>query len=166
MADGSPFPDRDLILILTFSVLFVTLVGIGLTLPAVAWGLGLANAGRRERQAEREEEYKARRRAIVAAIDQIDALAHSRKLPQAVVEPMRVHHRNRLEDIERHNDGNERDKKLAELSDELELALIETERGLVNRLYLEDELKGDARRRIERELDLREALFANVHATE
>ena len=166
VADGSPFPDRDLILILTFSVLFVTLVGIGLTLPAVAWGLGLANAGRRERQAEREEEYKARRCAIVAAIDQIDALAQSRKLPQAVVEPMRVHHRNRLEDIERHNDGDERHKKLAELSDELELALIETERGLVNRLYLDDELKGDARRRIERELDLREALFANVHATE
>lgn len=102
----------------------------------------------------------------MAAIEQIDALAQSRKLPQAVVEPMRVHHRNRLEDIERHNDGNERDKKLAELSDELELALIETERGLVNRLYLNDELKGEARRRIERELDLREALFANVHATE
>ncbi|HEY1778929.1 MAG TPA: Na+/H+ antiporter [Roseiarcus sp.] len=166
VADGSPFPDRDLILILTFSVLFVTLVGMGLTLPAVAWGLGLANAGRRERQAEREEEYKARRRAIMAAIDQIDALAKSGKLPQAVVEPMRAHHRNRLEDIERHNDGNERDKKLAELSDELELALIETERDLVNKLYLDDELKGDARRRIERELDLREALFANVHATE
>ena len=129
-------------------------------------GAGLANAGRRERQAEREEEYKARRRAIVAAIDQIDALAQSRKLPQAVVEPMRAHHRNRLEDIERHNDGDERHKKLAELSDELELALIETERGLVNKLYLDDELKGDARRRIERELDLREALFANVHATE
>ena len=166
VADGSPFPDRDLILILTFSVLFVTLVGIGLTLPAVAWGLGLANAGRRERQAEREEEYKARRRAILSAIEQIDALAQSRKLPQAVVEPMRAHHRNRLEDIERHNDGDERHKKLAELSDELELALIETERDLVNRLYLDDELKGDARRRIERELDLREALFANVHATE
>ena len=100
VADGSPFPDRDLILILTFSVLFVTLVGIGLTLPAVAWGLGLANAGRRERQAEREEEYKARRRAIVAAIEPIDALAQSRKLPQAVVEPLRVHHRNRLGDME------------------------------------------------------------------
>ena len=166
VADGSPFPDRDLILILTFSVLFVTLVGIGLTLPAVAWGLGLANAGRRERQAEREEEYKARRRAILSAIEQIDALAQSRKLPEVVVEPMRAHHRNRLEDIERHNDGDERHKKLAQLSDELELALIETERGLVNRLYLDDELKGDARRRIERELDLREALFANVHATE
>ena len=72
---------------------------------------------------------------------------------------MRAHHRNRLEDVERHNDGNERHKKLAELSDELELALIETERDLVNNLYRADELKDEGRRRIERELDLREALL-------
>ena len=49
VADGSPFPDRDLILILVFAVIFVTLVGEGLTLPAVVRALGLADAGRRER---------------------------------------------------------------------------------------------------------------------
>ena len=85
VADGSPFPDRDLILILTFCVLFVTLVGEGLTLPAVTRALGLANAGRRERQAERDEEFKVRRRAIEAAIERLEALAESRKLPEVVV---------------------------------------------------------------------------------
>ncbi len=161
VADGSPFPDRDLILILTFCVLFVTLVGEGLTLPAVTRALGLANAGRHERQAEREEEFKVRRRAIEAAIEQLDALAVSRKLPEAVVGPIRAHHRNRLEDIEHRKDGNDHHKKLAQLGDELELSLIEAERELVNNLYRDGELKDEARRRIERDLDLRDTLLAS-----
>jgi CPA1 family monovalent cation:H+ antiporter len=165
IADGSPFPDRDLILILTFSVLFVTLVGIGLTLPAVAWGLGLANAGRRERQAERDEEFKVRKRAIEAAIERLETLAGSRKLPETIVGPMRAHHRNRLDDVERHNDGNERHKKLAQLGDELELSLIQAERELVNSLYRGGELKDAGRRRIERDLDLRDALLTNLRIT-
>jgi Na+/H+ antiporter len=66
---GSPFPERNLILFLTFCVIFVTLVGQGLTLPVVTRALGLAHAGRRERQDERNEEFKARRRAIEEAID-------------------------------------------------------------------------------------------------
>ncbi len=166
VADGSPFPDRDLILILTFAVLFVTLVGIGLTLPAVAWGLGLANAGRREREAERAEEFRVRKRAIGTAIERLESLAENRKLPEIVVGPMRAHHRNRLDDLERHSDGNERHKKLAEIGDELELALIEAERELANDLYRAGELKDEGRRRIERDLDLRDALLTNPRGTD
>jgi CPA1 family monovalent cation:H+ antiporter len=164
VADRSPFPDRDLILILTFSVLFVTLVGVGLTLPAVARALGLANAGRRERQAEREEEFKVRRRAIEAAIERLDAFAASRKLSETMVSPMRVHLRNRLQDLERRRDGDERHKKLTQLGGEIELSLIEAERELTNSLYRAGELKDDGRRRIERELDLRHALLANLRS--
>jgi monovalent cation/hydrogen antiporter len=166
VADGSPFPERDLILILTFCVLFVTLVGEGLTLPAVTRALGLANAGRRERQAEQDEEYRGRRRVIEAAIERLEALVEARKLPEAVVGPMRAHLRNRLEDVERHNDGNERYKKLARLSDELELSLIEAEREFINQLYRDGELKDEGRRRIERDLDLRDALLANLRPGE
>jgi monovalent cation/hydrogen antiporter len=166
VADGSPFPDRDLILILTFCVIFVTLVGEGLTLPALTRALGLANAGHRERKAEREEEFKVRRRAIEAAIERLDALAMSDKLPEAVVGPIRAHHRNRLEDVEHRKDGNEGHKKLAEVGDDLELSLIEAERDLVNDLYRAGELKDEGRRRIERELDLRDILIANLRSVE
>jgi Na+/H+ antiporter len=166
LGDGSPFPDRDLILILTFCVLFVTLVGEGLTLPAVTRALGLANAGRRERQAEREEEFKVRRRAIEAAIERLDALAESRKLPEAVVGPIRAHHRNRLQDVEHRKDGNEHHKRLAVLGDDLELSLIEAERELINELYRAGELKDEGRRRIERDLDLRDTLLANLRSAE
>ena len=135
-------------------------------MPAVTRALGLANAGRRERQAERDEEFKVRRRAIEAAIERLEALAESRKLPEVVVGPMRAHHRNRLEDVERHNDGNERHKKLAQLGDELELSLIEAERELTNNLYRAGELKDEGRRRIERDLDLRDALLTNLRLTD
>ena len=82
IADGSPFPERDMILFLTFCVIVVTLVGEGLTLPFVTRALGLANAGQREREDERREEYKVRRRAIEAAIERLDALAAERELPE------------------------------------------------------------------------------------
>ena len=147
-------------------MIFVTLVGEGLTLPAVVRALGLANAGRRERQAEWEEEFKVRRRAIEAAIERLDALAATRRLPEIVVGPMRAHHRYRLEDVNRYSDGDAHHKKLAELGDELELALIAAERDLVNGLYREGELKDEGRRRIERDLDLRDALLANLRARE
>jgi CPA1 family monovalent cation:H+ antiporter len=166
LADGSPFPDRDLILILTFCVLFVTLIGEGLTLPAVTHVLGLANAGRRERQADQEQEFKVRRRTIEAALERLDALAVSRKLPEAVVGPIRAHHRNRLEDVEHRKDGNEHHRRLAELGDELELSLIEAERELINDLYRAGELKDEGRRHIERDLDLRDTLLANRRPAE
>jgi CPA1 family monovalent cation:H+ antiporter len=166
IADGSPFPHRDLILILTFAVIFVTLVGEGLTLPLVVRALGLANAGRREREAEAHEEFKVRKLAIEAAIERLDALTESRKLPEPVVGPIRAHLHTRLRDVENRKDGNDHHRKLAELGDELELLLIEAERDLVNTLYRTDELKDEGRRRIERELDLRNAVLANLRPSE
>ena len=58
LPDGSPFPERDLILFVAFGVIFITLVGFGLGLaPIVRW-LGVAQAGRSERVAELEFEIK------------------------------------------------------------------------------------------------------------
>src|SRR5208282_2850261 len=167
IADGSAFPDRDLILFLTFSVIFVTLVGEGLSLPFVTRALGLAHAGRRERQAERDEEYEARRRAIEAAIERLDRLATQRQFPESIVEPIRVRGRQRLEHVEhRSKDGDGHPKKLVELSDEIESLLIDAERDLIINLYRAGELNDEARRRVERELDLREARLANLRAEE
>ena len=128
--------------------------------------LGLANAGHLERRAEREEEFKVRRRAIEAAIERLETIVESHKLPEPVVGPIRAHQRNRLTDVEYRKDGNDHRRKLAELSDDVELALIEAERELVNTLYRAGELKDEGRRRIERELDLRDTLLANLRASE
>jgi monovalent cation/hydrogen antiporter len=165
-ADGQPFPHRDLILFLTFSVIVVTLVGQGLLLPAVIRALGLAHAGRRERRADRAEERNARRQAIEAAIEQLERLTAERKLSEDAVRPLRAHLRDRLRHVEHTADGDDSHRKLAELHDEIVLALIDAERQRINELYRRGKLTDEVRRRIERELDLREANIANQRGEE
>jgi CPA1 family monovalent cation:H+ antiporter len=163
-ANGQPFPDRDLILFLTFSVILVTLVGQGLMLPSVIRALGLANAGRRERHADRVEEYKARRQAIEAAIERLDQLTAERHFSEDVVRPLRARHHDRLKQIENRSDGDDGHRKLTELRDEIELDLIAAERQQINELFRMGKLKDEARRRIERDLDLREAHLISQRA--
>jgi len=160
-ADGQPFPYRDLILFLTCSVILVTLVGQGLLLPTVIRWLGLAQAGDDEHQADRLEEFNARRQAIEAALERLDQLADERQLADDVVRPARAHHRDRLRFIKHSSDGDDDHRQRTELDDEIALLLIEAEREHINKLSRAGEIKDEARRRIERELDLREAGIAN-----
>ncbi len=165
-ASGDPFPHRDLILLLTFCVILVTLVGQGLMLPTLIRALGLAHAGRRERRADRAEEDQARRLAITAVIERLDALAKERELAPEILQPLRARHRDRLKHFEQRSDGDDGHRKLTELDDEIELLLIGAERQAINELFRGGKLKDEARRRIERELDLREAHLANQRAEE
>jgi CPA1 family monovalent cation:H+ antiporter len=161
MDDGGPFPDRDLILFLTFSVILVTLVGQGLTLPAVIRVLGLAKAGDRELQTDSEEELLARRRATEAATERLDELAAERGLPDDVVRRLRTKQWGRLRHFERKREQGEDQEFGISPPDEIELALITAERERLNELYRRGTLKDEARRRLERELDLREANLAS-----
>jgi CPA1 family monovalent cation:H+ antiporter len=161
MDSGRPFPDRDLILFLTFAVILVTLVGQGLMLPAVIRLLGLANAGEQELHADRTEELVARRHAIEAAIKRLDQLAMERGLPDDVVRPLRVEHQNRLNHFEHASPWAQNNQHTVALPDEIELLLIAAEREQINELYRQGTLQDEARRRLEREFDLREANFAN-----
>jgi CPA1 family monovalent cation:H+ antiporter len=158
---GEPFPDRDLILFLTFCVILVTLVGQGLLLPTVIRALGLAHAGRRERHSERAAEHAARRTAITAALERLDAIAAERTLPDDVVKPLRAQLRDQLHHIEHRSDGDDGHRKLSEIHEQVELELLEAERDHVNDLYQSGKLSDEARRRIERDLDLREVSLAN-----
>jgi CPA1 family monovalent cation:H+ antiporter len=161
IANGAPFPDRDLIFFLTFAVIIVTLVGQGLLLPSIIRALGLAHAGRRERHADRVAEHDARRDAITAALARLDALEAERALAEEVVHPLRTKHRDRLRHAQNKSDGDDAHRKLTELHDEIELQLIAAERTRINDLFRGGKLKDEARRHIERELDLREATIAN-----
>ncbi|MGH9748268.1 MAG: Na+/H+ antiporter [Candidatus Acidiferrales bacterium] len=66
--DGSPFPQRNLIIFLTFSVIFVTLVLQGLTLPPLIRWLGLASSGGVD-----VDEENARRDMIQAALAYLES---------------------------------------------------------------------------------------------
>jgi hypothetical protein len=159
---GEPFPHRDLILFLTFAVILVTLVGQGLLLPFVFRLLGLENADHLEAHADRVEEFAARQQAAEMAMCRLEELAVQRKLSDDVVKPLRARNRDQLELLrQRSDDGDENHRKYAALRDEIEFQLIDAERSAINRLYRAGKLKDEARRRIEHELDLRDAKLAN-----
>ncbi len=63
LPDGTPFPGRDLILFLTFIVIFATLVVQGLSLPPLIRWLGVKDDGSMEKE-EREARLQANRAAL------------------------------------------------------------------------------------------------------
>ena len=81
---GAPFPQRDLIIFLTFAVIFATLVVQGLTLPALIHRLGISSDG-----TEEQEELRARLEATRAALEQIDALEQEEWTRDDTIDRMR-----------------------------------------------------------------------------
>ncbi|MBV9334583.1 MAG: Na+/H+ antiporter [Solirubrobacterales bacterium] len=82
---GGPFPDRNLILFLTFAVIFATLVVQGLSLPMLIRRLHIS-----DESAAQTEELKARLVATKAALAQIDALAAEEWTREDTIERMRA----------------------------------------------------------------------------
>jgi Na+/H+ antiporter len=162
VSDGSPFPDRDWILVLAFVVVLVTLVGQGLTLPWVVRALGLANAGHREQEEQRVEEFEARQASIEAAGLRLDTLAADPDVPPDIIARLRAHHRYRIEQIRMRNCDSQVQRRRIQQGDDFELQLIAAERDLINGKYREGTLKDETRRRLEHELDLRDAQLASV----
>ncbi|HWW22176.1 MAG TPA: Na+/H+ antiporter [Steroidobacteraceae bacterium] len=163
-ADGMPFPQRDLLLLLAFAVVLITLVGQGLTLPYLITALKLSDAGLRENGERRIEELRARILAIEAVLERVRALAADGRIPDAVAERLTIHHTNRLELVESRSIEDERHQERVRLTDEVELRLLSEEREAINQLYVQGRLKDETRRKIERELDLREANLASARS--
>jgi CPA1 family monovalent cation:H+ antiporter len=162
--NGNPFPRRDLVLYLTFIVILVTLIGQGLALPAVIRALGLANQGRRERHRDLAEEFAARRKAIEATLARLDEVAAERHMAADVQKALRSHLNGRLRQVIDRSDGDAAHHARSELIDDVELLLLAAERETVNDLYRNGKLRSEARRRIEQELDLREARIYSLLA--
>lgn len=70
LADGTPFPFRDLIVLVVFAVIAVTLLGQGLTLPLVIRALRFEDDGAAQRQ-ERDGLLRGTERAL-ARLDELD----------------------------------------------------------------------------------------------
>jgi monovalent cation/hydrogen antiporter len=81
---GAAFPQRDLIIFLTFCVIFATLVIQGLTLGPLIRLVGVSDDG-----ADAEEELRARLVATRAALEQLDALAEEDWTRNETIERMR-----------------------------------------------------------------------------
>jgi monovalent cation/hydrogen antiporter len=159
LATGDAFPDRDLILFVSFGVIFVTLVGLGLSLPAVVRALGVCEAGHIELIAEHESEIVARREALDVALKSLDALTEDRDLSDEVVRLLRARHETRVSQLPESLDPDRHDVTMA--GRDLTRELIAEERRFIHVLLRDGKITDETRRRIERDLDLEEASLAN-----
>jgi monovalent cation/hydrogen antiporter len=81
---GRGFPERDLLIFLTFAVIFFTLVVQGLSLPTLIRRLGISDGN-----ADADEELRARLVATKAALSELDALADEEWTRDDTVERLR-----------------------------------------------------------------------------
>jgi Na+/H+ antiporter len=159
LPNGEAFPYRDLILFVSFGVIFITLVGFGLGLPPVVRWLGVAQAGRAEHVAELESEIAARREALGAALKSLDAITDDRALSDEVVKLLRARHETRTNQLPDSLDPEAHDVSAA--GTRLTRELISVERKFIHVLLRDGKITDETRRRIERDLDLEEASLAN-----
>jgi CPA1 family monovalent cation:H+ antiporter len=156
---GTDFPYRDLILFVSFGVILITLVGLGSTLPLVVRWLGIADAGRDERVTEHQQEIAARREALAAALDSLDAMADDRELSDEVLRLLRARHEIRANQLPDSLDPDA--QEVTAQGTELTRELIGAERKFIHALLRDGKITDETRRRIERDLDLEEASLAN-----
>jgi Na+/H+ antiporter len=154
LPDGSPFPQRNLIIFLAFVVILVTLVLQGLTLPIVVRLLKVADEG-----GANLEEEEARREILRTALA---FLLRSRKEDDnrydALYQDLIGHYEQRLSLLDEgqgdeSSAGREQHKRFTRLSRDL----LRVERQTAVRLRNTNRISDEILRQIERELDLREA---------
>jgi monovalent cation/hydrogen antiporter len=154
---GTPFPERDLVLFLTFAVIIATLVLQGLAFPALIRALRLE-----EDTLDSDEELDARLEIAFAAIDRVEQLAEEDWVPDDSLDRAR-----RLYDYRRRRfssrldgaaseddfDYEQRAVTYSRLMDEI----IGAQRATLRRLRDEGRITDEVRRTVERDLDLEQA---------
>lgn len=148
---GAPFPNRGLIIFLTFCVIIATLVLQGLALPWLVRVLGIHDDGLAER-----EEAKARKHAAKSAIARIDDLAAEDWVRDDTADRMRALYDYRLRRFAaRFDDGD--DGALEEQSlgyQRLRREALDAERAAVYDLRNRGVINDEVMNRVVRDLDL------------
>ena len=156
LRDGSPFPHRNMIVFLTFCVIFVTLVLQGLTLPSLIRFLGLAGGAGPDC-----EELEARRIVTQAALSHLEgARSEDDDQTNEVYEDLTHHYRERLSSLKVNTSPGEVTKHERYLGVSLEALRVERETAI--RLRNEGRINDSVLRRIERELDLSESILVQT----
>jgi Na+/H+ antiporter len=149
------FPHRDIVLFLTFAVIFVTLVLQGLTLPALIKALHIEDDGEDER-----EELIGRRAAVEAALRRIEELGEAEWTRDETAERMRMMYEYRqrrfairageVEDAEGIDAVESRSKRYQKMV----RAVLTAQRQRLVELRNSGEISNEVMHRLERELDL------------
>jgi CPA1 family monovalent cation:H+ antiporter len=172
-AAGQPFPARELIIFLTFAVIFDTLVLQGLTLkPLLRW-LGLKNGGELD-----DEEAHARRIAAEVGLRRLDEEGRRDGVDPEVVRYLRRKYAGRLDrwsarDREAHGADDPEHRVLAGRDGSgaereatgyrhLRTAMIDAERRAIINLRDQGRIGDEVLRRVQRDLDLETMLLESA----
>jgi Na+/H+ antiporter len=147
LPSGARFPDRDLIIFVTFTVILVTLVGGGLTLPSVVRRLRIVSGTE-----ERDEMQLALIASAEAALARIDALTAEGRIDAAHAEKLRAVYEHKR-DIHRTPDDGHTIGHAARHKD-VERELIDAQREAIISLRERGEIDNVVLRRLEGDLDL------------
>jgi monovalent cation/hydrogen antiporter len=152
VAGGGPFPDRNLVVFLSFSVIVVSLVGQGLTLPLLVRRLGVGA----EDDGPAGDSRRALARLSEVALDHLDALdPEADGVPAEVVERLRERYRTRLAHLDQQGDEGQPGGTRAYA--ELVHDLLAAQREELRHLRQEGDVTGDVARRLYHDLDVEEA---------
>ena len=155
IANGQPFPQRNLILFLTFSVILVTLVLQGLTLPKLIQWLGLA--GNRNR----EEEMQARKAMLESVLAYIGEQRERKPQLVDVYDEFTRRYERRLQRLGR--DRRPKDKLDPQhVFREFGLKLRRIERESIREMRDRGEIDDNVLRTLEREIDLLDARYVDA----
>jgi CPA1 family monovalent cation:H+ antiporter len=152
LALPADFPQRNLVLFLTFAVIFTTLVLQGLTLPKLIRRLSIRDDGTEER-----EELLARRAATDAALAAIDSLAGEDWTRDDTTERMRALYDNRRSRLAARagetDDGDDYERR-SRAYQKMVRRVLDAQRDELVRLRDSGAISNDVMHRLERELDL------------
>lgn len=157
VADGTPFPFREEIILITFMLILVTLIVQGLSLPALARILNLG-----EDPSLEHEERQARERAAVAALARLDEVAGEEWPVRDHIEQLRIHYGCRRQRYAEFGaPDTECTQEVAESFRRLQHETLTAERFAIIDLRNDGVISDEILHRLERELDV-EALRIGV----
>jgi monovalent cation/hydrogen antiporter len=152
---GTHFPNRELIVFLTFAVILATVVVQGLTLPNLISLLDLEDDSR----LEAKEDTKARIHAADAALARLEELVDEEWVREDTAERLRGLYGYRRSRFQARFDGDD-DGGIEQRSTDYQRLLrelIQAERAAVRALRRDRRISDEVMRRVERDLDLEEA---------
>jgi CPA1 family monovalent cation:H+ antiporter len=155
MADGSPFPQRSLIIYLTFCVIVSTLVLLGFTLPWVIRKLKLTP------HSIVAEEYQVRTQVVSSAINHIEE--HLSLIPDELLHNLKSKYEVKYNRLQRTDlpanyfgAGKTLQGNVFNEFSRMQIDLIGIERKALDDLHRSGQGSEEVLRKIERELDLEE----------
>ncbi len=162
MADGSPFPARDLAIFLAMGVIIVSLIVASIGLP---WLLkGLEMPAESSQLAEIEAARIAAAKAAIAEVERVEhVLAEGQEDADLYVEiagRIMDIYRRRIETRSPIAEDAAAARRVDRIEKELRLAALRAERAEITRRSRQRELGSDGARKLIRELDLMETRYA------